>query len=114
MKRILLVLGISVVVAVLGVLAFYFALGAPPSGSNWVIPGRSMEPTQRAGERVMADPRVRPAQGSIVLYVAPGMGKVLAGPVVATPERLPDLRARCSVLAKQATSGLRKLLPARW
>jgi signal peptidase I len=92
LKRIVLVFGILVGVAVLGGVAFYFAIGAPPSGSNWVIPSRSMDPALRAGERVIADPRVRPVQGSIVVYAAPNASKVLAGRVVATGGQTVDLQ----------------------
>jgi signal peptidase I len=91
LKRILLILGTILLVAVLGVAAAYFALGAPPYGSNQVVPGRTMEPTLKAGERVIANPRVEPTQGSIVLYTEPGADEMLAGRVIATGGQTVDL-----------------------
>ena len=91
MKRILLMLGTFLLIVVLGVVAVYFALGAPPYDSNRVILDRTMEPTLRAGERVIANPRVEPVQGSIVLYTATDADEVLAGRVIATGGQTVDL-----------------------
>jgi signal peptidase I len=95
LKRVLIVL--IVLGGILGAIfagaaIFYVVSGSPPAHSNWVVPGASMAPAVQPGERIIADPRVTPTTGSIVLYAAPGTDRLLLGRVIATGDESVDLK----------------------